>query len=151
MTADRPPASGEPSTDWTRDEAGRSNGGELFESLADEVARLIRSSSHSLLNGDSEGVGRLIMAQLAHKHGLSPAEARATPPALDVERLGLSDEQTRNLRQHLISRQQTLGEWISDVLFDFRMGRPDGIDYPPPSRLSASGESPEPSGEPGDE
>jgi hypothetical protein len=50
---------------------------------------------------------------------------------LGVERLGLSAEQTRNLRQHLIARRQTLGEWVSDVLFDFRMGRPDGIEYPP--------------------
>jgi hypothetical protein len=52
-------------------------------------------------------------------------------PDLDV--LGLSDEQTRNLRKHLADRQQTLGEWIGDVLFDMRLGRPDGLEYPPAS------------------
>jgi hypothetical protein len=57
-------------------------------------------------------------------------------PPIDVDSLGLSDEQTRNLRQHLTARQQTLGEWIADVLFDYRMGRPDGIDYPPADRPS---------------
>jgi hypothetical protein len=63
-------------------------------------------------------------------------------PSIDVDSLGLSDEQTRNLRQHLADRQQTLGEWIGDVLFDFRLGRPDGIDYPP---AGGSVASPEPS------
>jgi hypothetical protein len=61
-------------------------------------------------------------------------------PPIDVDALGLSDEQTRNLRQHLADRQQTLGEWIGDVLFDFRLGRPDGIDYPPAGESVASPE-----------
>ena len=62
------------------------------------------------------------------------AQGAAVPPTVDA--LGLSDEQTRNLREHLAARQQTLGEWIGDVLFDMRLGRPDGIEYPPASGAS---------------
>jgi hypothetical protein len=44
----------------------------------DEVARLIRWSAHRLIAGDAEAVARLILAQLAHKHGLAPPGSR--PP-----------------------------------------------------------------------
>jgi hypothetical protein len=63
--------------DWTQDDSGRSNSSPLFKSLIEEVARLIRQEAHFLLQGDTESAARLIMAQLAHKHGLTPA--RATP------------------------------------------------------------------------
>lgn len=58
--------------DWTAAD-GVSNCSALFEDLSYEVAELIRSSAHSLLAGNVNQVGRLIMAQLAHKHGLAPA------------------------------------------------------------------------------
>lgn len=82
----------------------------------------------------AQPVINLIVAALSEERRLAALPPSA-PAVLDVDRLGLSDEQTRNLRQHLIARQQTLGEWIGDVLFDYRMGRPDGIEYPSAARL----------------
>jgi hypothetical protein len=61
--------------DWTVDpKTGRSNSSKKFLDLCDEVDCLIRSSAHSLLNGQSFSAARLIMAQLAHKHKLAPRE-----------------------------------------------------------------------------
>ncbi len=68
--------------DWTADENGRSNSSAEFQRLVAEVARLIRDEAHSLLSGNTEGAARLIMAQLAHVHGLGPH-----PDAAEVERL----------------------------------------------------------------
>lgn len=58
--------------DWTCDANGVSNSSAEFVRLSEEVARLIRDSAQSLLAGGSANVGRLVMAQLAHKHGLVP-------------------------------------------------------------------------------
>jgi len=74
-----------------------------------------------------------------HKNGyeIRPIEAEAAQPApgLDVETLGLSAEQTTILRDHLVSRQQTISEFLGDVLMDLGLGRATGRDYPTPARL----------------
>lgn len=57
--------------DWTM-KGGRSNSSDLFVELSDEVGRIIRDSAHALLAGNAQNVGRLIMAHLAHRHGLAP-------------------------------------------------------------------------------
>lgn len=58
--------------DWTCDERGRSNSSDEYHRLVSEVERLIRSGAHSLINGDARSVASLIVAQLAHVHGLAP-------------------------------------------------------------------------------
>ena len=55
---------------WTQSEQGQENDSLLFRTLRAEVARLIRDSAHDLLSGNAEAVASLILAQLAHKHGL---------------------------------------------------------------------------------
>lgn len=57
--------------DWTA-KNGLSNSSDEFLLYSAVVASLIRSSAHDLVNGRTERVGRLIMAQLAHVHGLQP-------------------------------------------------------------------------------
>lgn len=58
--------------DWTRGKDGRSNSSPLFNALIKEVARLIREDAHILIAGRAEDTAGLILAQLAHVHGLSP-------------------------------------------------------------------------------
>jgi len=59
--------------DWTLDlETNRVNSSETFMNLTNEVQVLIRNSAYSLIAGDTYGVARLIMAQLAHVHHLAP-------------------------------------------------------------------------------
>jgi len=60
-------------SDWTVDpRTGRSNSSNQFVSVCDEVERLVRSEAHALMRGDAASVARLIVANLAHKHGLVP-------------------------------------------------------------------------------
>ncbi len=60
---------------WTLDPAtGRTNSSPLFLFLVDEVARII---SNARVGDHPEGHARLIMAQLAHIHGLVPAASRS--------------------------------------------------------------------------
>lgn len=59
--------------DWTVDPATRrSNSSPRFRELVDAVAALIRNSAHDIVRGRLESVAGLIVAQLAHKHGLAP-------------------------------------------------------------------------------
>ena len=58
--------------DWTVKD-GRVNNSDQFEDLVKHVDELIRGQAHDLIAGRSEAVARLIMAQLAHVHGLTPA------------------------------------------------------------------------------
>lgn len=51
---------------------GRTNSSPEFQFLCDEVEGIIRGSAHSLIAGNAGSVARLIMAQLAHVHGLAP-------------------------------------------------------------------------------
>jgi hypothetical protein len=63
--------------DWTTNEkTGRSNSSDMFEELCEKVERLIRSDAHSLIAGRADSTARLIMAQLAHVHHLSPPRRR---------------------------------------------------------------------------
>lgn len=62
------------SKDWTIKD-GRVNNSDQFETLVERVDELIRGSAHDLIAGRSAIVARLIMAQLAHKHGLAPRGA----------------------------------------------------------------------------
>lgn len=60
--------------DWTVDPlTGRSNSSPEFEHLVGEVTRLIRDEAHALLSGRADMTAALILAQLAHVHGLAPA------------------------------------------------------------------------------
>lgn len=61
--------------DWTC-KNGAANSSDAFQFLSKEVARIIRSSAFSLLNGDSETVGVVIMARLAHEYRLAPIEEK---------------------------------------------------------------------------
>lgn len=63
-----------PETDWTCDSDGRTNSSEQFTRLVREVERLIRGDAHKLIAGRADMTAQLIMAQLAHKHGLVPTE-----------------------------------------------------------------------------
>lgn len=66
-----------PVPDWTVDPAsGRSNASPEFEALVAEVGRLIRGGAGVCLASDwVAATARLVMAQLAHAHGLSPQAA----------------------------------------------------------------------------
>jgi hypothetical protein len=65
------------SSDWTRDEmTGRSNSSPLFCFLVEEVERLIKDDAHALIRGRADKTARLIMAHLAHEHGLAPVAAK---------------------------------------------------------------------------
>jgi hypothetical protein len=62
--------------DWTADAEGRSNSSEAFNALVGHVEQLIRNSATHLIAGRADMVAGLIVAQLAHKHGMAPrAEA----------------------------------------------------------------------------
>lgn len=60
-----------PLNDWTVKD-GRMNSSDRFEELIERVDEIIRSSGHDLIHGRSRVVAGLIMAQLAHEHGLAP-------------------------------------------------------------------------------
>jgi hypothetical protein len=53
-------------------ETGRSNSSAEFVFLVDEVARLILDDAWTLIRGGARNTAGLIVAQLAHKHGLAP-------------------------------------------------------------------------------
>ncbi len=67
-----PPVSERASTaDWTR-KKGQSNSSDEFLQLCEAVERLIRADAFHLIAGRADMTARLIMAQLAHVHGLAP-------------------------------------------------------------------------------
>lgn len=60
-------------TDWTVSlVSGRSNDSEEFHRLCKIVEDLIRNSAFDIVNGRSDRVAALILAQLAHVHGMRP-------------------------------------------------------------------------------
>lgn len=61
--------------DWTVDERGRTNSSPKFLELCDAVEKLIREDAHCLINGGADRTARLIIAQLAHIHGMRPPDA----------------------------------------------------------------------------
>jgi hypothetical protein len=62
-----------PLNDWTVKD-GRANSSDRFNELAERVGEIIRNSAHDLIAGRSDMVGHLVMAQLAHVHGLVPRD-----------------------------------------------------------------------------
>lgn len=63
--------------DWTIDpKSHHTNSSPEFDQLCKEVERLIRDSAHSLINGQVGSVAGLIMAQLAHVHGMAPQSSK---------------------------------------------------------------------------
>lgn len=61
----------EQSTDWTAED-GRANSSPLFLALVRDVERMIRDGAHDLITGRAGTVARVIVANLAHRHGLTP-------------------------------------------------------------------------------
>ncbi len=70
--------------DWTVDpETGRCNSSQEYLRLKDEIHQIILNSAHDLILGKAENVAGLILAQLAHRHGLKlPKPATTSPPAI---------------------------------------------------------------------
>jgi hypothetical protein len=67
-------------TDWTVDpKTGRSNSSKQYQEMCRHVEALIRGDSFSLLAGRADKTAGLIMAQLAHVHGLRPMPKRRRP------------------------------------------------------------------------
>ena len=67
--------------DWTTDpETGRSNSSKRFKELVQEVARLLGGGAigYALDRRWIDGEAQLIMAQLAHVHGMAPTPATVT-------------------------------------------------------------------------
>lgn len=65
--------------DWTVDpKTGCSNSSPEFGRLCSEVERIIRSDARMLMAGRADSTAGLIMAQLAHEHGLKPSKRRAS-------------------------------------------------------------------------
>jgi hypothetical protein len=67
------------------DAEGYTNGSPTFFRLAGEVERLLRDSAHKLLAGNADEVGRLIVAQLAHVHRLTPPADPGEMPEAEYE------------------------------------------------------------------
>jgi len=59
--------------DWTV-KNGMANNSEVYLSLVNEVDRIIRESGDELICGLHKHVARMIVSQLAHKHGLTVPE-----------------------------------------------------------------------------
>jgi hypothetical protein len=66
-------------TDWTVDlETGRSNSSQQYTDLVAEVERLIREGGGRCLSPAwARSTAALIMARLAHVHGLAPERQRS--------------------------------------------------------------------------
>jgi hypothetical protein len=58
--------------DWTTGEDGRANTSEAFGRVVGAVEAIIRNSAHNLIAGRAETVAQLVVAKLAHEHGLAP-------------------------------------------------------------------------------
>lgn len=72
-----PPDTDAPSShDWTANVEGRSNSSLAFHAIAATIERLIRDDAHMLISGRADKTARLIVAQMAHKFGMAPDEAR---------------------------------------------------------------------------
>lgn len=74
LDSDHPTSRSAPMTTHWTSHNGWTNASPEFQRMCDEVERIIRSDAHSLINGHAQMTARLIMAQLAHVHGLAPKE-----------------------------------------------------------------------------
>lgn len=68
--------------DWTRGPGGASNSSVTFYKLVHAVDLLIKSSAHDLICGTPYNVATLIVAQLAHVHGMVPTKYIDTTQAV---------------------------------------------------------------------
>jgi|HubBroStandDraft_1064217.scaffolds.fasta_scaffold76931_3 hypothetical protein len=66
--------------DWTVGDNGRANSSVAFSRIKARIAEIIVNSAHDLLRGNAETVAGLILAQLAHVHGLAPRGAVVPDP-----------------------------------------------------------------------
>lgn len=74
-----------PPSDWTAAD-GISSTSDMFNELVQAVAELLEDQAHALIQGKTERVAGLIVAQLAHRHGLSPNTPGVAPTATIVRR-----------------------------------------------------------------
>jgi hypothetical protein len=113
--------------DWTAHD-GRSNSSPLFLELCDEVGRLIRGEAFSLIRGDTRGVGGLIMAQLAHKHGMVPVSATTEAARQGLEHPPPQERAETAPPRHRVHRPETDPGPVPEAL----------VRRPEPSRLAAT-------------
>lgn len=82
------PAPTAESDDWTAGPGGGSNNSHLSKTLTDEVERIIRNGAHDLIAGRAGTVAGVILARLAHEHGLRPRGERRRAPEPGTAELG---------------------------------------------------------------
>lgn len=101
MTAPTP-ADDEPTRDWTCDETGRSNSSTEFGDMVVEVARLLRDGGAGVcLSLEwARSTARLVMAQLAHVHGLSPSGRAGVSPQPEITRQQIADLMADEIADH---------------------------------------------------
>lgn len=63
--------------DWTTKD-GRANTSGKYLEIVGEVERLIRNDAHKLIAGRADLTARLIVSQLAFKHGMRPSLVKLT-------------------------------------------------------------------------
>jgi hypothetical protein len=111
---------------WTVDpKTGRSNSSEQFEAMVNEVESLIRGSGFSLINGRVGTVAQLIVAQLAHVHGLVPSDQQQAELAKLRHELALYQQPVQQKvyslgREIMIDTLDVLpGEHVADILLRY--------------------------------
>ena len=63
--------------DWTVDpKTGRSNSSKKYLEICRSIEGVIRKSAYDLIAGRADATARLIVAQIAHVHGLAPKPRR---------------------------------------------------------------------------
>ncbi len=77
---------------WTDGEDGFSNSSDKFEELVRAVKQLNLDSAHALIQGNSDSVARLIVAQLAHVHGMEPTGQRSKETACPTVKFMITPE-----------------------------------------------------------
>lgn len=64
------------SLDWTIcTKTGRANSSERFEEISRAIESIIRGDATTLIAGRAGQTARLILARLAHEHGLAPLKS----------------------------------------------------------------------------
>jgi hypothetical protein len=103
--------------DWTHDATGRSNSSATFIELCRKVERLIRDDAHQLIGGRAGNTAGLVMAQLAHRHGLVPIAVVAEWLREEADRLAvLADDALDYHRAHMHGDQARVLERLANSL-----------------------------------
>lgn len=76
----------EAGVDWTARD-GRANASEEFVALGRFVGEILRDQAVAMISGNTDQVGHLIMARLAHEKGLAPLASADRVGSLIAERL----------------------------------------------------------------